>query len=292
MSLLKEPTNHKLLHLVSTPIAIMSKYGLRTYAGVTADDPSSMRNSSVNFTIILSIFGQGCLLGRIIFGSVKTYEHFFIDIDTEVAKMGWSDIASLCVVHRIPSQYISGNELSNEPIKENHTDFTMYRTVVQYALEGKGMGSVIYETPPNFNAKGRKPHFLSFSNKIYLHPNTENYLCLLNYSISADYVQVADVKIEFCDKDGNFVNRQQVTVPAFDFGLLQVDRLIRGAPSTFASYTAASVSSALIPLSIIVNRLSGGISVEHSHPPQEYMLTNWDVINTVKLQAAKSLFGG
>jgi hypothetical protein len=292
MSLLKEPANYKLLHLVSTPIAIMLKYGLRTYAGVTADDPSGMRNADINFTILLSIFGQGRLLGRIIFGAVKTHEHFFIDIDVEVAKRGWSDIASLCVVHRVPSQYISGNELSNVPVTQNHTDFNMYRTVVQYALEGKGMGSVIYETPPNFNAKGKKPHFLSFSNKIYLHPNTENYLCLLNYSISADYEQAADVKIEFRDTDGNSINRQQVTVPAFDFGCVQVDRLIQAAPSTFASYTAASISSALIPLSIIINRVSGGVSVEHSHPPQEYLMTNWGVINTIKLQAAKSFFGG
>jgi hypothetical protein len=268
----------------------MSKHGLRTYAGVTADDPSNIRNAGINFTVLLSIFGQGRLLGRIIFGTVKTHEHFFIDIDIEVAKMGWTDVASLCVVHRVPSQYISGNELSNEPVTHNHNDFTMYRTVVQYALEGKGMGSVIYETPPNFNAKGRKPHFLSFSNKIYMHPNTENYLCLLNYSVSADYEQSADVKMEFRDTDGRTINRQLITVPAFDFGCIQVDRLIQGEPSTFASYAAASISSALIPLSIVINRLSGSVSVEHSHPPQEYMMTDWDIINTIKLQAAKSIF--
>jgi hypothetical protein len=291
MILLKEPTNYKPLHLVSTPIAIMLKYGLRTYAGITADDPSDMRNVGINFTILLSIFGQGRLLGRIVFGTVKTHEHFFIDIDDTVAKMGWSDIASLCVVHRIPTQYISGNELNNKPVTHNHNDFNMYRTVVQYALESKGMVSVVYETPPNFNAKDKNPHFLSFSNKIYLHPNTENYLCLINYSVSDDYEQAADVKIEFRDTEGNSINRQQITVPAFDFGCVQVDRLTQVAPSTFASYTAASISSALIPLSIIINRELGGVSVEHSHPPQEYMMTNWGVLNNIKLQAAKSFFG-
>lgn len=292
MSLLKEPSDHKLLHLVSTPIAIMRKQGLRTYAGVTADDPSGVRNSGISFAVIVSIFGNSRLLGRIIVGTVRTHEHYFIDIDAEVAKQGWSDIASLCVVHRVPSQYISGNELSNEPVNQSHADFSMYRTVVQYALDGKGMGSVIYETPPNFNIKGRKPHFLSFSNKVYLHPNTENYVCLLNYSISPDYAQAADVKFQFRDAHGKCIASEKITVPEFDFGFVQVDQLTQATPSTFVSFSAASISSALIPLSVVINHKSGGVSVEHSHPPQEYMMTDWSVINGIKLQAAKLFFGG
>lgn len=291
MSLLKEPADHRLLHLVSTPIAIMARQGLKTFAGVTGDDPSNARNAGISFLVLLSVFGQGRLLGRIMVGTVSTHEHYFIDVDAEVAKHGWTDIASLCAVHRIPSQYISGDSLIDDIVMETHGDFTMYRTVVQYAIEDKGMGSVIYETPPNLNVTGRKPHFLSFSNKIYLHPDTENHICLLNYSVSPDYSQSADVKIVFRDASGACIGRESITVSAFDFGCVQVDKFVRAGPSTFVSFTAASVSSALIPLSVVVNRASGGVSVEHSHPPQEYMMTDWSVINGIKLQAAKSLFG-
>jgi hypothetical protein len=290
MSLLKEPTNHKLLHLVSTPIAIMARQGLRTFAGVTADDPSNIRNAGISFLVLLSVFGQGRLLGRIMVRTVAAHEHYFIDIDSEVAKHDWTDIASLCVVHRIPSQYVSGESLVDDTVNETHGDFTMYRTVVQYGIEGKGMGSVIYETPPNLNLTGRRPHFLSFSNKIYLHPETENHICLLNYSVSPDYSQSADVKIVFRNANGTCIGSESITVPSFDFGCVRVDKIIQAEPSTFVSFTAASVSSALIPLSVIVNRTAGGVSVEHSHPPQEYMMTDWSVINGIKLQAAKALF--
>ena len=292
MSLLKETIEDIPLNLVSTPIAIMARHGLRTYAGVTADDPSSKRNTGVNFVVILSIYGEGLLLGRINVGTVFAHEHYFIDIDAEVARYKWSDTASLCVVHRVPTSHISKNRKSDNIGSHKHADFSMYRTVVQYALEGSGMGSVIYETPPNFNVIGSKPHFLSFSNKIYLHPDTQNHLCLLNYSISANYAQAADVKIEFRNASGNCIGCEKVTVAAFDFECVIIEKYIQASTSTIVSYSAASLTSALLPLSIITNKRSGSVSVEHSHPPQEYMMSDWSVINRIKRHAAKSIFEG
>ncbi len=291
MNLLQGAANPKLLHLVSTPIAIMAEQGLRTYAGVTGDDPSNERNMGASYLVLLSVFGQGRLLGRIMAGTVGAHEHYFVDVDAEVAKQGWSEAATLCVVHRIPSQYVCGDRFNDTPVTQTHMDFSIYRTVVQYAVEGGGMGSVVYETPPNFNMSGKKPHFLSFSNKIYLHPETDSHLAFLNYSVSPDYAQAADVKIEFRDASGTCIGQYGLTVPAMDFSCIRVGDLLPAIPSPFVSFTAASVTSALIPLSIVVHHPSGGVSVEHSHPPQEYLMADWPVINGVKLQAAKSLFG-
>jgi hypothetical protein len=292
MNLLQGPTNPELLHLVSTPIAIMAKQGLRTYAGVTGDDPSNARNMDASYLVLLSCFGKGQLLGRIMVGTVGAHEHYFVDIDAEVAKQGWSDTATLCVVHRIPSQYVSGDRLNDPPLAQTHMDFSMYRTVVQYGINGGGMGSVIYETPPNFNMAGKRPHFLSFSNKIYLHPETDSYLVFLNYSVSPNYTQAADMKIEFRSASGACIGQHALTVPALDFSYMRVGDILPAAPSPFVSFTAASVTSALIPLSVVVHRRYGGVSVEHSHPPQEYLMAEWPVINSVKLRAAKTLFGG
>jgi hypothetical protein len=170
-------------------------------------------------------------------------------------------------------------------------DFAMYRTVVQYAVEGGGMGSVIYETPPNFNTTGKRPHFLTFSNKIYLHEATDSHIIFLNYSVSPDYTQSADVNIEFHDAAGTCIGRHSLTVPAMDFSCIRVGDILASTSSPFVSFTAASITSALIPISVVVHRRSGGVSVEHSHPPQEYLMADWPIINGVKLRAAKTLFG-
>jgi hypothetical protein len=292
MTLLQGPVESKLLHLVSTPVAIMAKQGLRTYAGVTGDDPANARNIGETYLVLLSIYGYGKLLGRIMAGTVGAHEHYFVDIDAEVEKHGWAETASLCVVHRIPTKYVSGDRLNNVPVTHTHKSFSMYRTVVQYAVEQGGMGSVIYETPPNFNMVGKKPHFLSFSNKIYLHEDTDSHLAFLNYSVSLDYVQSADVNIEFRDAAGACIGRHSLSVPAMDFTCIRVGGILPPTPSPFVSFTAASITSALIPISVVVHRRYGGVSVEHSHPPQEYLMADWPVVNGVKLRSAETFFGG
>ncbi len=290
MTLLKGSVNPELLHLVSTPIAIMAEQGLRTFAGVTGDDPSNARNFGTSYVVLLSIFGKSKLLGRIIAGVVGAKEHYFLDLDSEIAKQDWTNAATLCVVHRIPTQYLNGNELSNAPVTHTHADFSMYRTIVQYAVDGGGMGSVIYETPPNFNLLGKKPHFLSFSNKIYMHPKNDSFLTFLNYSVSPNYSQAADLKIEFRDELGTCIGNHTLTVPAMDFSCVRVSDILSSFTSPFVSFTAASVTSALIPLSIVVHHPTGGVSVEHSHPPQEYLMADWSIVNFIKMQAAKSFF--
>lgn len=292
MTLLQGSANPKLLHLASTPIAIMAKWGLRTHAGVTGDDPSNARNMGESYLVLLSIFAHGKLLGRIMVGTVSAHEHYFVNVDAEVAKQGWSETASLCVVHRIPTKYVSGNRLKDTPVTQTHENFSMYRTVVQYAIEGGGMGSVIYETPPNFNMTGKKPHFLTFSNKIYLHEDTDSHLVFLNYSVSPDYGQSADVNIEFRDAAGACIGRHSLSVSAMDFSCIRVGDMLAATSSPFVSFTAASITSALIPISVVAHRRYGGVSVEHSHPPQEYLMADWSVINGIKLRAAKTLFEG
>ena len=291
MNLLKGPTNYSILHLASTPIAIMAKQGLRTFAGVTGDDPSNTRNAGTSFVVLVSFFAESNLLGRIIVATVGPCEHYFIDIDQEVAENGWQDIASFCVVHRIPSQYISEDRIVNMPVMHSHEDFSMYRTVVQYAVDSGSMGSVTYETPPNFNRVGGNPSFLSFSNKIYIHPDCDSYLIFLNYSVSPNYTKSADVNIEFYNTTGVCMGRHLISVPALDFSCIRMCDLLPKSSGPFLSFAAVSAGTALLPISIVVNRCLGGVSVEHSHPPQGYLLADWPIVNRIKTEAVNTILG-
>lgn len=286
-----ENSNIGPLNLVSTPIAIMANYGLSTYVGLSSDDPANIRNKDVEFLLILSAFGNSALIGRAIIGQLKPHEHRFFSVDAELKKLGWDKEAKLCVIHRVPSNYLVNGEIRYIQ-KETKPDYSMYRAVVQYGVPGGGMGGVIYETPPNFNLAGRKPHFLSFSNKLYLSNQVDNYLVFLNYSVSPEYSQAAEVKLHFYNAQGNQVAQKLIQVKPFDYFCLKVKDVLKGQRNSeqFLSFNASSISSALIPLSILVDRSCGGVSVEHSHPPQEYLMADWPVVSEIKLRAAKSLF--
>lgn len=278
------------LHLASTPIAVMANYGLSTYVGLSSDDPTNIRNKGTQFSIIISAYGNSKLIGRAKMAELKPNEHRFFCLDKELEKLGWQHDTRLCVIHRVPSNLIDKDKIKQKEVSAKH-DYSMYRTVVQYRYSDKGMGGLIYETPPNFNKAGRKPHFLSFSNKLYLDNRVENYLIFINYSISPEYSQAANVKLHFNRPDGKQLVEQVINVKPFDYYCLHVNNLVEVSDgSKFLSYNAASTSSALIPLSILVNSDNGGVSVEHSHPPQEYLMTDWPLISKIKLEAAKALF--
>ena len=278
------------LHLASTPIAMMANYGLSTYVGLSSDDPTNMRNKGEKFSVIISAYGHTKLIGRAKIYELNPNEHRFFCLDEELKKLGWQLDTSLCVVHRVPSTLLEGAKIKQ---KEANTklDYSMYRTVVQYRYAEKGMGGVIYETPPNFNIAGRKPHFLSFSNMLYLNGQVENYLVFINYSVSPEYSQTANVKLSFNNTEGKKIVNKEVFVPPFDCYCMNINQIGELAnEKIFVSYTAATTTSALIPLSILVNVNNGGISVEHSHPPQEYLMADWALISKIKLAAAKYLF--
>lgn len=279
------------LHLASTPIAVMAKYGLATYAGLSGDDPGQTRNRGISFSVVLSAFAGSKLLGRRELRTIGPHEHVFISLDQQLEDLGWRE-ASLCILHRVPSQYMADGRIRSGDHSGRKPDYSMYRTVVQYGTPNGAMGGLIYETPPNLNLTGRKPHFLSFTNKVYLSEGVDSYLVFLNYSVSADYSHETEARLAFHDLDGRKVADAAVKVPPYDFACLRVNDVLTSARDPgFFSVSASSVTSSLIPLSVLVNRRNGGVSVEHSHPPQEYWMADWPLINAMKARAARHLFG-
>lgn len=285
MELISDDLSSSVLNLISTPVAIMARYGLTTSVGVTADDPANNRNVGVEYSVLVSIYGKSCLMGRVSVGTVGPGEHYFVSVDEVLMAQGWVDEATFCVVHRVPTNYFSETGLENELSVLEHNKYSMYRTVVQYGLENGGAGSVIYETPPNLNSLGKRSSFLTFSNKACLRPSLSNHLIFLNYSVNPKHSKSAHVFAKFFDSDGSVIANYEFDVPPMDFFCVSLDWLMGKTDSTFLSFTAASADASLLPLSIIVDKAMGGVSVEHSHPPQEYLLADWQPIALIRRKA-------
>lgn len=275
------------LHFASTPIALMRDIGLKTYAGLSADDPENSRHFNTTFAVVLSVFGNDVLIGRAIIDNLLPHEHKFYCLDDELEKLGWDKETRLCVVHRIPEQFVEkGNILAQVDLPEK-PDFEMYRTVVQYGLPEGGFGGVIYETPPNFNKTGRPSDFLTFSNKIYVGDDAETYLLLINYSISNDYSSHASVKLNIYSGEGTQIGSTEINVPPFNFSCIDAKTLIpSGQSGNFYNFIGSAHGVSLIPLSVNVSPRNGGVSVEHSHPPHAYLMTDWVRANSIKSKAA------
>lgn len=265
----------------------MRDYGLKTYAGLSADDPENSRNFDKVFSVVLSVFGKEGLVGRSVIDQLHPHQHRFYSIDDELEKLHWLDQARLCVVHRVPVEHVKNGVVLRQVNLPQKPDFEMYRTVVQYGLPEGGFGGVIYETPPNFNKSGRASDFLTFSNKIYISEETDTYLLFLNYSVSSNYSSHAGVKLNIYDSSGAKVAASTIDVPPLDFSCVNVKGLCPfDATGRIFNFVGSAAGSSLIPLSVNVTNKNGGVSVEHSHPPQAYIMADWKCVTSIKNRAA------
>lgn len=279
------------LHLASTPVAVLSRLGLRTWAGVSGDDPGNTRHKDVSYAVVLSAYAGSRLLGRQELRALGPHEHVFLSLDDELQALGWQD-ATLCVVHRVPARYAAEGRIVAPLESGPRPDYSLYRTVVQYGSAAGPMGGVVYETPPNLNVTGRKPHYLSFTNKVYLTDEVDCHLVLLNYSVSGDYRQTAEARLVFHDASGRQVASETVAVPPYDYASLRLNDVLKGGPRPgIYSIASSTLTSSLIPLSLALHRGNGGVTVEHAHPPQEYWMADRALVGAMKVRAARHIFG-
>ena len=159
----------------------------------------------------------------------------------------------------------------------------MYRIVVQYSSQNGSKDSVIYEMPPNFNAAKKKSNFLSFSNMI----NTSSYstyLIFINASVNHIHNIEAKSKIIFKDSSGKDITSNNFIVESFNFKIIKVNDYISGIKDNL-SYICVSKDCSLIHLSLIASENFSNISLEHSHPPQEYIVAENSITNRIKSEA-------
>lgn len=280
------------LNLSSTPIAILSELGLKTYAGVSSDDPKSERHLTTEFLVVLSAYGLNGLIARAIIDRLPPHHHKFYYLDDELQKMSIAEPVRLCAIHRVPANLIKDDTIPEAVELDETPDFDMYRIVVQYGTTSGSMGSVIYETPPNFNRVSKRGEFLSFSNKIYVSEKADTHLIFLNYSVNRNYSDSAQLHFNLYDSAGSLVSNKTLDVPSFNFVAINSKELMPTNPSKFYSYVASAIGNSLIPLSVIVCKSNGGVSVEHSHPPQAYIMADWQINSGIKRAAAIHCAGG
>jgi len=271
------------LNISSTPVAILSSLGLKTSVGISSDDPKKERNLSLEFYIVLSLYNNSKLVSRKIIDTLKPNSHKFYYIDEEIMKLNLKSKPDFCVLHRVPTTLMSLMKIPDFIELDEHPDFDMYRMVVQYTSKKNSMGSVIYETPPNFNQN--KGDFLSFSNKIYLTNDVKNNLIFINYSTNRTFDSTANVSISIYNSSGLKLKTEDIKIKPFSFGSLNINNLKLKTKERLLTFTAIADNLSLIPLSLINCISNGGISIEHSHPPQAYIMAPWHIKTSIKKTA-------
>ena len=239
--------------------------------------------------VILSIYGNSKLILRKVIDTLKPNSHKFYSIDEELEKLNISDLADFCVLHRVPVNLMLSNEIPELVEVEESPDFDMYRMVVQYTSAELNKGSVIYETPPNLNQNKNRGNFLSFSNKICLTDNVKNNLVFINHSTNRDFDSTANVKLSIYNSHGLTLTTESFEVKPFSFTAFNVNALKLKTKEQFLTFTAAADGLSLIPLSVSLCNSNGGVSIEHSHPPQAYIMAPWLVTANIKKAAVKIL---
>ena len=274
-----------LLNLISTPIPVLNSLGLDVAVGLSSEDPIGGRRPSEPFAAFVSIYGaDGRLVERRALGEIPPHRRGPFDLTAITRPLVKDD--HLVVAHRIPVRLLAGRDPSAVvDLGAGDADFAMYRSLVQYAYPGGSNGSVIYETPPNFNVPrpGRAPaSTLTFTSKITVSEDVETALALIHYSTDPAYDRSAHYSYALFAADGEQVGGGEMTLAPFTVGLVRVREAL--APGVLArctspddglawlGYVGYSTDAAMIPLILTLAPGRGSVSVEHTHPAQAYTL--------------------
>ena len=262
------------LNLLSVPALTLRRHGLGTSVVCGALDPSG-RVSNLRFDVYASIYTEdGRLAWRGQVGHLEPGEWRAFDVEAIAAAAGVGD-GALAVLHRVPPEYGDGRLTEDCADPGRHGFHSHLRSVIRYTDAGGRHGSVLYEIPPRFNEPrpGARATNLTFAPMISTQPGTTTLLVILNYSTSAAYAVEARLSYRLLDAAGTSIQRGTVAVPPFGGRVVAFDGAALAAVGGPVTLLGHSEDTALIPLFVVV-RAGGGVSVEHSHPPQSYVLSS------------------
>lgn len=275
-----------LLNLISTPVPVLGSLGLDVAVGLSSEDPIGGRRASETYEAYLTMYApDGRFAERVHLGEIPPRRRRLFDVGAH-GRARFPGQDHLAVAHRIPRRLLADGRHPEDIVELTGEDaeYSMFRSVVQYALPGGGNGSVIYETPPSFNLPrpGRPPaSTLTFTSKMVVGDDVETFLALMNYSVDPGYKVDARYQYAFFAPDGSAVGAGTTTVPAFTPRVLAVRELVAldavarhrdAAGLAWLGYVGYCTDTAIIPLVLTVSRARGAVSVEHTHPAQAYTL--------------------
>jgi len=274
------------LNLISTPVPVLNSLGLDLALGLSSDDPVVGRHPAEPYLIYLSIYSpEGKWLERRELGEILPHRRRLFPLSALTRALVPSE-DHLVVVHRVPGWLANQVGSLDEPLEmDKEPDYSMFRSLIQYAYPGRGNGSVIYETPPRLNVRktGAPPsNTLTFSSKIVLSSSVKTYVVPIHYSMDPGYSAVCCYHYLVFDQSGRQVLARTVTMPAFTIQVLDLAReipqeAIRHATDSqdglaLFSFVAYSDDAALAPLIVNLAPGLGGVSVEHTHPAQAFLM--------------------
>lgn len=314
------------LNLISTPVAILNSLGLRVKVGLSSEDPMVWRHRSQVYHAYLTTYApDGRFLGRQVLGQIAPRQRRLLDLsDLTRASVPHED--HVAVVHRVPAHLLTQaprlprlwdprpkQELTalqslipEDPVElPAHADYSFFRAYLQYEFDGArgGNGSVIYEVPYRFNAPrpaaSSPPSTLVFTTKVWLSARVHSYVVLMNYSTDSGYRHTADYVYGCYSSQGQRVASGRVSVKPFALQVLDLRAAIpveaqRRArdPSDGASvfsFVGYCEDAALAVVVLNLDYEGKGISVEHTHPAQSYLIPDrFADRHAVKSQAVKA----
>jgi len=271
-----------LLNLISTPVPVLNSLELRVRVGLSSEDPMGTRYASEPYEAFLSIYSpEGVFLERVPLGGIPSNRRRMFDV-SETTQRLVPNGDHLAVVHRIPVSLLDKYPNLDEEIELlSEPDYSFFRSLVEFSYPGGGNGSVIYETPPNFNARPSS-NTLTFTNQLVISPETNSYLVLINSSTDPSYARVADFFFGMYCLSGQRAVADSVRVGPFGIQVIDMKQLIPNdvieretdPEDGLSSFSLIGGSEDAAMLAMIINSAPGlkAVAVEHTHPPQAYLV--------------------
>ena len=271
-----------LLNLISTPLPVLNSLGLNPRVGLSSEDPMVTRHPSEPYDAYLSIYSpEGVFLERTHLGVIPPHRRRFFDI-TGITRRLVPHENHLSVVHRVPSRLLAQvSDVAEEIDLPTEPDYSFFRSLVEFSFPQGGNGSIIYETTPRMNA-APSSNTLTFTNQIVVSPDMNSYLVLINYSVDPSYSRIGEFFFGVHCISGQLAVADTVRVGPFGIGVLDMKQVIPEAvieremdpQDGLSSFTIAGGSDGAALMNMVVNAAAdqSAVAIEHTHPPQTYLL--------------------
>ena len=274
------------LNLISTPLPILNSLGLRLRVGLSSEDPMVTRHLSEQYDVFLTTYSpEGVQIERSRIGTIAPERRKFFEI-SELINTLVKDQDHLAVIHRVPSRLVSPDKNIEDELEiPDGYDYSLFRSLVEYSYPGGGNGSVIYETPPEFNSgrTGQKSsNSLTFTCQTILSDYLDSHLIIINHSINHSYRNIAEYTFALHSLSGERVFVDKTTIGPFGIRVLNLRNLLpnkvienaKDPKDGLSSFTFMGYSDNAALLFMVVNTAPSlkSVAVEHTHPPQTYLL--------------------
>lgn len=279
------------LNLIATAVPVLNTLGLRVRVGLSSDDPIVGRHQAQRYRAYATVYApDGRFLERTALGAIEPNRRRMVDLSALTARHTTRE-DHLVVVHRVPEALFAAGlqeRALDEPMELGREhDYTFFRTYLEYAWRDwpGGHGSVIYEIPPVMNEprEGKPPsNTLTFTTKMWLSERVETSIVLANCSTDPRYRQTSVYGYGFHAPDGEPVAAGRVSIPPFAVRVLHARAVIPPEAqqrltdpvdgAAICSFIGYCEGAGTVVLILNVDRHGGGVSVEHTHPAQAYLM--------------------